>query len=78
MTWLLSASACTILRNGDVLGWLPAVPFVVISEMKLLLFQEIIDFFKNSFPVARQLILFWHNFLLFFVVLFLFFLLSDA
>lgn len=63
MTWLLSVSACTILRNGDVLGRLPAVPFVAISEMKLFMFQGIIDFFKNSFPVARQHVLFSHNFL---------------
>lgn len=41
----LSVSACAILSSGDVLGWLPAVPFVAISEMKLLMFQGIIDFF---------------------------------
>lgn len=49
--WLgfLSGSAGTILRNGYIMGWLPAVPFAVIPEMELLMFQRIIDFFKIAF-----------------------------
>ena len=39
--------ACTILRNGYTVGWLPEVCFVVISEKQLPVFQRIIDFFKK-------------------------------
>lgn len=39
-------NACTILRNGYTVGWLPAVCFVVISEKQLSVFQGIIDFLK--------------------------------
>lgn len=39
-------NACSILRNGYTIGWLPAVCFVVISEKQLPVFQSIIDFFR--------------------------------
>lgn len=44
----LCESACTILRNGYKVGWLPAVCFIVISEKQLPVFQRIIDFLKSS------------------------------